>query len=811
MSYNVELLSPAGSIDALKAAIAGGANAVYLGLDSFNARIKAENFSLDNIAFYTRYCHLFNVSLYVAFNILIKDNELEKATTYIKALADAEVDAIIISDIGLIPIIQEYALRVPIHASTQMGIHNYEGAAYVESLGIKRVILSRETTLNDIKKIKENTNLEIECFIQGALCVSFSGNCYFSSITTGKSGNRGRCLQPCRLMYSFMGDKAYHLSIKDLSLRDKVKSYVVNGVDSLKIEGRAIKKEYVYFSTMYYRNLIDNNFKSDDILLDNMKSTFNRGDYTYGYSEKDKKIERNINGHIGVYWGKILKKIDRSTYLVQADKDIAEGTGLKSLRGNIATSGGRLLSIKKDKKHYIINIEGEYNAGDTLNITSLVIDIKEPCINLKLTVSGSINDNLMVKAELVNANDNKETCNSIIVKTDFILEQAMSDKGIDIISKTFNMFYDSIFKVSELIIKINDNIFIPPKELKALKRKLIDNLEANLLKNYYDNKINNIENSSINGLPRDNNIASSISSNIDASMSSLSNISCNTDISVSSVCNKFNDYIVNDNIISNKNNLKSVNQKNNKLIAMEICEVLDNDILSKANYIIYNALDKSLHQVNADIKALSDKKRLYIKLNNIARDADIEYIHKMISTNIMHIRGVLADNLYAITIAKSYYIDVFLGSGLNIANLNTISLLDYNNALASIELNERELKNLSKCSANLYVYSYGYTSLMSLSVCPFKEYNNNECNNCSYNKNIPIYDRKYSFMLNRIKMHHCYFKLMNSLPHCLNLDKYNNLNYYYDFTNVKKEDIIDILDKKMEILSTKGHLNRGVE
>lgn len=234
----LEVLAPIGSIGSLKAAIYSGADAVYLGLDLFNARIKADNFNKDNIAQWVDYCHLFNVKVYITFNTNIKESEREIFAQYVDIAAKANVDAFIVTDLGCLDILKRY--DVPLHGSTQIGVHNLAGAKVLEELGFTRVVLARETLSSDIRKIKENTNLEIEHFVHGALCVCFSGSCLMSSMMSGDSGNRGRCNQPCRLKYkSSISDKnAYLLSPKDQCLIDKVQELAELGVDSLKIEGR---------------------------------------------------------------------------------------------------------------------------------------------------------------------------------------------------------------------------------------------------------------------------------------------------------------------------------------------------------------------------------------------------------------------------------------------------------------------------------------------------------------------------------------------------------------------------------------------
>lgn len=241
----------------LKAAIANGADAVYCGLNRFSARAKAVNFNLPAMIGAIEYAHSHGIKVYVAINTLIYDKELDEAVRLAAELHKANVDAIIVQDLGFVKRLREELPNITLHASTQMGIHNLEGALYAKSLGIKRVILSRETTLNDIKRIKDGCDIELEFFAHGALCVSFSGNCYLSGILTRQSGNRGRCLQLCRKEYFANGQKAKWLSAKDIDMSDIIGELVEAGITSFKIEGRLRTSEYVASVTKVYRQIID--------------------------------------------------------------------------------------------------------------------------------------------------------------------------------------------------------------------------------------------------------------------------------------------------------------------------------------------------------------------------------------------------------------------------------------------------------------------------------------------------------------------------------------------------------------------------
>ena len=250
-----ELLAPAGSYEALLAAVRGGADAVYLGGKSYGARAFADNFDTEELARAIRYAHLNGVRVYVTVNTLLFDREMDECVSYVKRLYTLGADAVICADLGLIRRIRHEIPDMEIHASTQVSIHNTEGANMLASLGIPRVVVARELSCEDICEIVDNADAEVEAFVHGALCVCHSGQCLFSSIVGGRSGNRGECAQPCRLPYN--GKDRYPLSLRDLSLAGHVRALVSSGVASLKIEGRMKSAEYVYGVTSIYRRLLD--------------------------------------------------------------------------------------------------------------------------------------------------------------------------------------------------------------------------------------------------------------------------------------------------------------------------------------------------------------------------------------------------------------------------------------------------------------------------------------------------------------------------------------------------------------------------
>lgn len=270
----VELLAPAGNLESLYAAVQAGADAIYLGGNKFSARAYASNFDDKTMEEAVEYCHLYNVKVYVTINTIMKEKELKEACKYAEFLYNVGVDALIIQDIGLASLLREKLPELELHASTQMTVHNGEAALSLSKLGFKRIVLSRELSLKEIEYISKTLKIETEIFIHGALCVCYSGQCLMSSMIGGRSGNRGRCAQPCRLPYEIVNkkdkdkDKGYILSPKDMCTIEDIKEIIESGASSLKIEGRMKRPEYVAGVVSEYRNVIDNFYQDGKKLKD---------------------------------------------------------------------------------------------------------------------------------------------------------------------------------------------------------------------------------------------------------------------------------------------------------------------------------------------------------------------------------------------------------------------------------------------------------------------------------------------------------------------------------------------------------------
>ena len=334
----IELLSPAGDKESFIAAINAGADAIYVGGKSFSARASAENFTDEELVEAIKLAHILNVKVYVGINIMIYENEINEVLNYIDFLYVNDVDALIVADLGLISILAKRYPNLDIHASTQLNTMSLWQIKILESYNVKRVVLARECSLSTIAYIKKNSNLEIEVFAHGALCVCYSGNCLHSSMIGKRSGNRGCCAQPCRMEYSLLEDgrtiaaKQYLLSTKDLNLLENIDKVIELGVTSLKIEGRMKSEEYVSIVTKNYRDAIDAYYKGTKIdieeynkeLMKVFSRTFTKG---FMFNENNSEMTNTFRpNHIGEEIGQIVEqsgnsiKIKLTESVAQKDK-----------------------------------------------------------------------------------------------------------------------------------------------------------------------------------------------------------------------------------------------------------------------------------------------------------------------------------------------------------------------------------------------------------------------------------------------------------------------------------------------------------
>ena len=471
-----EILAPAGDKNSAIAAINAGADAIYLGLKDYSARSSAENFDYENFEEISKYCRAFGVKVYVAMNTLVKDDELEDFISSAVKAWNKGADAIIISDIFIGRFLKKLFPEMVLHLSTQAGVCNAYGAKLAKEYGFSRVILARETAIEDIEKIAKI--IETEVFVQGALCTCFSGQCYLSSFAGGNSGNRGKCKQPCRKKYSIdregFENSAYRLSLSDLSVGESVEKLIEAGVASFKIEGRMRRPEYVSAAVKYYRNLLDKSETEGD--LSDLKRTFNRGNYTRGIAwGQDKSfISSQIQGHIGEFVGVI--KVENGKFICQSRQKFTKGDGFKILRGGEEVGGASYLCGVKSG--FVLSTKARLKNGDKVFVTTdSVLNERLLSYERKLPVKVAI--------KLLTGKLAEVAINGVQYCGEKPLESAQNRPlTIEDVKAVFKKVDKYPFEVSFGGIE-TDGVFMPASELNALRRNAYKNFYEKLAENFH--------------------------------------------------------------------------------------------------------------------------------------------------------------------------------------------------------------------------------------------------------------------------------------------------------------------------------------
>jgi putative protease len=402
-----ELLAPAGSIEAFHTAIDAGADAIYLGLSDFNARLRAKNFTSKTLSYLVPFAHTKNVKIYVTLNIQLKQTDLEQVIHVLYQLEQIGVDAIIVADPGVIEIARTHFPKLTLHGSTQMAVHNSAGVQMAEKLGIKRVVLARELSINEISSIKKSTHIELETFVHGALCYSISGNCLASSILGGASGNRGRCTQVCRRKFTTSSTSGYFFSPKDFCAIDHLHFYVSTGISCLKIEGRMKGAEYVYTVVKAYRDAIDNKISTaeakDKLLLD-----MGRSKTTLFLTNNN--IETIIDPCLLPGTGQLLgmiQSISANSFTIISAEKLEQGDRLRIQPENgFEGTSVNILSVHTKNQEIVIEIKDSngVSEGDSVYLIS------------RKSVSAKLNQNVKINSSPVQFRDHYSRANAIIQK-----------------------------------------------------------------------------------------------------------------------------------------------------------------------------------------------------------------------------------------------------------------------------------------------------------------------------------------------------------------------------------------------------------
>lgn len=772
-----EILAPAGNIDALKVAINNGADAVYLGLQDFNARISADNFTTQNIAEYVRYAHTYGVKVYLTVNTLVNNTEMPLLINTVKSAVEAKVDAYLVQDLGVFSVLKKCFPDINLHASTQLGVHNLYGALQAQKLGFTRIVLSREAKLEDIIQIRKNTNLEIEYFVQGALCIAFSGNCYFSGMMQDNSGNRGRCKQYCRMKYTpnlneNEYNEKYMLSARDLCLINNLSKLIEAGVTSFKIEGRLRRSGYVAQAVHSYRQAIDHILYKTEynnkIEIYNLKKVFSRGEFNYdaylNSGVPDDVVNPNVQNHLGIEIGKVIKVVpfkDLLKVTISSSHQLNTGDGLKFLDkgtqicslgvGNVEKIDNNTFNIytkHKIKKDYAVYLILDSVAEQKL------IDVNKK-IKINATINALANNNLSCTL----------TCGNVSVDfcSDFVLQSAQNcPTQKEEIAMQFAKLGDTYFEVENCTVTTN-NVFIPKSVLNNFRRNAILKLEEQIVLHNQQNITATIDNNSIKE------VLSFKAKQTQQNM--FSNI-----------------------FVINEDNLSFAKNK-----------------LSKDCIVV---LSPQQYNKNVVQKFLDEFKGFKVGLNLpiIANHKDLIMLDDIINQNKDLV--LVSNNIYGLHYTNTH--QVIAGLGMNVFNNYTVQFLKNLGVNACLLSIEQQLSNITMLK-NLYVYSLGYVPLMTFAHCPYKTIYKNTCKTCKFTKGLSYTDVSGNkFCIVRHQLSQCYFELLNSklINNLGSVDaqKYIDLRYLTE-TQVDKVLESVLTNKKVKISSqeTLGKIFKAVD
>lgn len=491
----IELLAPAGDFESLQGAIANGANAIYLGTTAFSARAFAKNFNLEELDQAIQYAHLRNVRIFVTVNTLYQDDEMKDVLSLIDSLYELQIDALLIQDIGLLKLVHERYPDMELHTSTQMSVMSLEALRYFEDLGVKRVVLARENTIDEIKYICSHTDLEIEVFAHGALCVAYSGQCLMSSMIGRRSGNRGACAQPCRLPYSLeedgkVIDTSYLMSTMDLCTSDHINEYIEAGVASLKIEGRMKRPEYVAAVTQVYSKAIKHYYENTPNYtkenFNDMKQMFNRH-YTSGYPfHADKIVDETFSGNQGVFLGYVKGYDYRSKRVSIALKnDLTQGDSIVFTEIDKGRPVNKIYYQNKliNKAEAGMNVQIEFDdvvKGGTVNKTISVDTInrmqktyqeEKKYRKIDMSFKASLNKpcTLVVKC------DDEE----VSVVSEQIIEEASKRAATkENIIDHLNKLGHTVYEANKIDVELYGELFIPITIINNMRREALSKLDA---------------------------------------------------------------------------------------------------------------------------------------------------------------------------------------------------------------------------------------------------------------------------------------------------------------------------------------------
>ncbi len=701
----IELLSPVGDFECLKAAVQNGTDAVYFGASSFSARAFASNFDLETLKQAINYAKLRGVKTNLTLNTLIKDDEFKDAFNLAKKSYELGIDAIIIQDLGLATTLLKYFPNIVLHASTQMTVHNLDGVKKLEKLGFKRAVLSRELSIKEIEYICKNSNIEIETFVHGALCICYSGQCLFSSMIGGRSGNRGKCAQPCRLPYKLLENKkqidnGYLLSTRDLCGLEFLPQLINSGVTCLKIEGRMKNPEYVATVTRIYRKYIDIVLNNQPFIIEekdkkDLMQVFNRGGFSSGHLENSPNtnlVYKEKPNNMGIYIGKVEKYNSNKGLITCSLKNALEiGDSISFEKENTKYKISELMlknnNIKIANEIQTVTfgrMKGNIHIGDKIyKISSKALTNNALKSFSKENIKNPLYCNLCIKKgipisiEVISENHNISTkFNYEYIP--LIAENKPLDKS-KIIAQ-FNKTNDIPFEFSKINIELDNNVFLPVSVLNDLRRETIKNIEEKILNSFKN--------------------------------------TTNADFKHITVIQK--------NVTKKKKISLLLNNLNYNFDYSKLYNI--NKVYIPLNYFSKNDF------VNA-ITSISNNFDTYIYMPSIVKDGYVSKVISIIENAItkFDIKGFVISNISQFDMLKNYTnLDFIANYTLNIFNNYTteqLSNLGVSSVTISPELDKNSINALSNSNVNTEFIVYGNIPLMTSNYCLLGK--SNKCNkNC---------------------------------------------------------------------------------
>lgn len=750
-----QILAPAGSVEQLTMAVNNGADAVYLGLGKFNARMKAPNFTEQNIAEWVDFCHLFGVKVYVAINISLKNIEFQQAVETLKVVYLANADGVILTDLSLIKIASSLPKPFEIVASTQLNCHDKYGAEFLKNLGVDTVVCARECSFDDIKDIA-SIGVKVESFLHGALCVCQSGQCLFSSIVGGNSGNRGLCAQPCRKNYFANGNEGYWLSPRDMYGLDVAQKLMQSGASVFKIEGRNRRAEYAGLTSQVYSKTFANDFYYHQTDKNRLAEMYNRGGFenlSYFTHGNGNIIYPKVQSHIGVPVGIVKGKG------FVANVPIAKGDGLKVLSNGKEVCGG--VATGSGTGFITAEFSGKVINGMVVNRTTSVelcneIANNKRKLNVEIELTAFENHHAFVTAKYGDV--------IVSVESDFVVQVAQNKPLThEIIAQQFSKTTNSYYTIINIVSKIG-NIFISNGQLNALRREILDKLTDAIVNGY---------NSQFDG----RRVCFDLSIKQILESATLSSIDLVNDTSKSA----------DDFISANSNNCIAV-----------ICTEVDQVNSVQADFLIYKPQfieRKSFDNVN---------KFVYLDLPSFA---DLKYLKIILPSNV----GLVCHNIGQVQFARNNSFRYIAGSGLNIFNdYIANAFFDADTFVYSLELTLAEIASFKNQRGLIFVD--GDISLMKVVHCPYKAVYGCVCSACKCDGKLTYTDELgNTFKIVRRRDSRCAFEIVNgkklsvankiSKPSRFLMDYNKNVIDHY--TNLNN----GILDNFVETqLYTKGRL-----